>query len=445
MDLDTDNDVLQNLADGQLMDYAQWPGLLSRIIVREDFPIPPVPPPITSSQTLPSFISQSTPGETSSQNSTTSNQSTNKENDPPPVNSMPPGTLPPQIQVLLTSITTTLTTLFQTHPPHTIQRLAELVLHPKQHYRSLPSYLHAVDRVVHVTSGAHIFPLPPAIPDPSSAAVLSNGSGAPGIDPLSISWGNPATAPAAASLDSDESLGGALLTPIMWLSNKNGTHSPLEGEVKTESTEMIDGPNGLGGVETVTVSVNGISSTRSESSTAAESAATTNLRAEGGVTQGELLRQEQLAGVVPVAQLEGHRGNTDGMGEEDEVPHARGPQEIGMEDMGPQNASGSERAGPGEVMQGIDVEAAVGRKIGGMDGADDEEARDEKPTDETAQPATPKREAEEEIGGEEKRLKEEVKNEDVELVDADGKAEEETKVGEKGENRGADAVDTTSI
>lgn len=208
---------------------------------------------------------------------------------------------------------------------------------------------------------------------------------------------------------------------------------------------MIDGPNGLGGVETVTVSVNGISSTRGEASSSMspspESIAATSLRAEGGVTQGELLRQEQRAGVVPAAQLASHRGDTDGMGEEDELPHARGPEEIGMEDMGPQAASSSsERAGPGMAMQGIDIEAAVGRKIGTMDGADDEKLEGK----EIVGMATPKRGAEEEIGGEEKRVKEDVKDEDVELMGADGKAEEK-KIGEKGENEGADAVDTSSI
>jgi len=317
--------------------------------------------------------------------------------------------------------------------------LAELVLNPKQHYKTLPSYLHAVDRVVHVTSGAHIFPLPPAIPDPSSATILSNGTTAPGIDPLTISWGNPATT--SSTLGSDESLGGALLTPITWLTNRNGSshgsHSPMEGEVKTESTEMIEGPNGLGGVETVTVSVNGISSTRSES---AESLAA-SLRAEGGVTQGELLRQEQRAGVVPATQLAVRAGESDGLGEEDELPHARGPEEIGMEDMGPQAASSSsDRTMPGVTMQGIDVEAAVGRRVGDTGGADDE-----KPVDELKEPATPKREAEEELGGEEKRVKEGVEEKEAELVDPDGKTDSEEKVGEEGENKGADAIDATAV
>ena len=283
---------------------------------------------------------------------------------------------------------------------------------------------------MHVTSGAHIFPLPPAIPDPSSAGVLSNGTS---VDPLSVSWGNPASTPAG--FGSDESLGGALLTPIPWLSSENnqiGTHSPLEGEVTTESTEMIDGPNGLGGVETVSVSVNGISSARQHdvSSLRSSSGGSAGLR-EGGVTQGEHLRQERRAGMVPDAQLE-DSGDADGMGEEDEVPHARGPDEIGMEDMGPQGAGGrSERGGSGRGMRGIDIEAAVGRRIE----AGEAEGKEEEVTDTVA----PKREAEEEIGGEEKRLKEDV--EDLELADAD---QDEKKV-EKGEDNGADAVDTATV
>lgn len=231
----------------------------------------------------------------------------------------------PNVAKSLNSITSTLDTLFAKHPPHTIQRLAELIIEPKQHYKTINSYLHAVDRVVHVSSGAHVFPLPPAIPDPSSASVLSNG----GVDPTSVSWGNP-TGSLQNGLGSDESLGGALLTPISWLTNKShdgNTRSPLEGEVTTESTEMIDGPNGMGGIETVTVSVNGISSTRSPTNGSPPNG--TTLRAEGAITQGELLRQEQRAGVVPKSQNSRKVADKDGKGEEDEVPHARGPEEIG--------------------------------------------------------------------------------------------------------------------
>lgn len=353
----------------------------------------------------------STIAETSSQKSTSSSQSTNKENAPPPI-SEPVATRSPQIKTLFESISSTLNTHFTKSPPHTVQRLAELLLMPKQHYKTLPSYLHAVDRVVHVTSGADTFPLPPAIPDPSSAAILSNGGS---IDPLSVSWGNPASGPQQNVLGSDESLGGALLTPISWLqpSKINGSHSPLEGEVTTESTEMIEGPNGMGGVETVSVSVNGISSTRSDNAL---------LRAEGGVTQGELLRQEQRAGVVPVAQLH-PKGDVDGMGEEDESPHARGPDEIGPEDIGTQHTgNSSEKGGPSVRMQGIDVEAAVGRRI-----------EPNTSTEETSSssPGTPKREAEEDISSDAKRVKEDIKDADGDGVMVEAVAEEPTEQGQK--------------
>lgn len=377
-----------------------------------------------------------------------SSLSTNKEN-------APPDSLPYEIQGLLKSITSTLNLLFTKHPPHTIQRLAELLLYPRQHYRTLISYLHALDRVVHVTSGANIFPLPPAIPDPSSLSILSNGTSA--LNPSSISWSTPASAPAVSSLGSDESLGGALLTPITWLNrNGTGTHSPMEGEVKTESTEMIEGPNGPGGIETVSVSVNGISSITASSSSSSDPDMA-GLRAEGGITQGELLRQEQKAGVVPAVQLHNNRGDSDGRGEDDEIPHARGPDEMTMEDMGPQRElSGTERIGPGVAMQGIDIEAAVGRKL-----TKTKEDEDMKPEDEEEESkgkqveraSTPKREAEEELTSEGKRLKSEEpeseakvkEDQDVEIVDADGKAASDKKTGEEGETKGADAVDTTTV
>ncbi|EHK96237.1 hypothetical protein M7I_8059 [Glarea lozoyensis 74030] len=168
----------------------------------------------------------------------------------------------------------------------------------------------------------------------------------------------------------------------------------------------------------------------SKTGEAAPTAPTTDvaaeLRAEGGVTQGELLRQEQRAGVVPVAQLSSNRGDTDGLGEEDEAPHARGPDEIGMEDTGPQ-ASGHAAVGSGlnVSMKGIDVDAAVGRK---------------------EVPVSPKRDADEEIGGQEKKVKDgdEEMGDEVELVDVDGRKEGEG-VGEKGENKGVDAVDGSVI
>jgi hypothetical protein len=356
--------------------------------------------------------------------------------------------------------------------------LAELVLTPKHHYKSLPTYLHALDRVVHVTSGLNVYPLPPAVPDISTVSLLSNGVS----DTLAPSpWATPG---------SDEALGGALLTPIPWLqhgaqsqaispqsqsqtettsgSDRSNGSNDTEGELRTESTETIDGPNGMGHIETVTVTLNGVPS----------------MGARGvGVTQGELLRQEQRAGVVPVSQLVpsihshhhpasqqhppvragsaaeaggenaagdeeaaevGEGADTVPVIDEDEKPHARGPEEIGPEDMGPQRESSTSTnyvGGPGVEMQGIDVEAAVGRKASESLSSpeprptvEDEDGKEEKmdgvePTTTLRRSPTPKRGPDDELEGVTKKLKEDPDSTAVAETteEADGAKTEEAK------------------
>lgn len=304
-------------------------------------------------------------------------------------------TLPPDLLSLYSSSTHMLQYDFAHSPPYTLQRLAELVLRPKKHYRFLPSYLRALDRIVSVSSPVSDFPLA-ALHAPATGNFLTNGD-VP-VNGISEREG----------LGSDESLGGALLTPIPWLRHNSfsntsqSSSSQGDGEMHNESTETIEGPNGAGSIETVSVTVNGVSSatnganptplapsspTLSEQSDASSSsssgggAATTDaqLREQGAVTQGELLRQEQEAGVVPLTQnaprrslvaggaaavgrepaissVPGNGTSEQSLGgsSEEEKPHARGPDEMTMEDMGPQQ-SVSARAG------GLDMEAAVGR------------------------------------------------------------------------------------
>ncbi|KAI1309770.1 hypothetical protein F5Y03DRAFT_57645 [Xylaria venustula] len=478
MEID-DEELLKGLAVGRSMDYSLWPALLSRVTARiekvahDEFPIPKLPPPppppqpFSSAATIPSSIPRGPDSDLSenflaplssspTDHHTSSPPSdTNKENNPvlpqttaPPPSApvaaapLPPGALPPQLQLMLSDITSHLTSTFPTYPPHTIQRISELVINPKQHYRSLTTYLHALDRVVRVTSGLNIYPLPSTRAD--IPATLANG-----LSARPSPWASPG---------SDEALGGALLTPIPWIPHNqrsvtsSATHTAqpaqpqqpqptasaqdvpaeFEGEVRTESTETIDGPNGVGSIETVSVSVNGIPS----------------MGARGvSVTQGELLRQEQEAGVVPVSQLvpshhihpgsnasaaaqqqqqqqiqarihqqrslaqsqnqarapssaessdssspasnpastpssatlEGEspvpdaNNNAIAIGsvhsnnaEDEEKPLARGPEEIGADDLGPQTATSTTAlpasTAAGSRMQGIDIQAAVGRK-----------------------------------------------------------------------------------
>lgn len=307
---------------------------------------------------------------------------------------VPSGSLPKPIQDLLDEIKTKVQS-FESYPPHTLQRFAELIISPRAHYKALTSYLHAVDRVVQVTSGSDTYPLPPAIPDMTSMN-LNGDADSDAKDPAEdVSWSNPTTA----AVGSDEALGGALLTPIPWLTRPSPESS--EGtpgaQIHSESTETIDGPNGMGSIETVSVSVNGVPSTGHAR----------------GVTQGELLRQEQRAGVVPVTQLSrghganGEEGEEEESGqqpeeeEEEEVPHARGPEEIGVDDTGLQEPH---FVGEGGVeTQTIDVAAAVGRPREDNTVADPTiETEGAASDDEKAKPESigTKREADEEPEGE---------------------------------------------
>ncbi|PKS08253.1 hypothetical protein jhhlp_005196 [Lomentospora prolificans] len=286
-----------------------------------------------------------------------------------------PATLPPQIQEMMDDIIASLRA-FPTHPPHTIQRIAELILEPNRHYRALTSYLHALDRVVRVTSPSNRYPLP--LPTVSFA----NGAAD------QVSWANTTQA----NLGTDEALGGALLTPIPWLSRQDDSpsdqSSQSRAELRTESTETIEGPNGMGSIETVSISVNGIPSA---------GAGAAGLR---GITQGELLRQEQRAGIIPTNQLVSRDSSSGGAEEasedlaedEEETPHVRGPNEIGPSDLGPTILTINRIDDASLHPQEIDMEAAVGRKMVA-------ESQDSPESDDAASDSGSKRGAEEEPEG----------------------------------------------
>ncbi|KAK1458849.1 hypothetical protein CCUS01_09103 [Colletotrichum cuscutae] len=518
MEIEVDEDLLRTVATGGEMDYGLWPALSQGIISRLDkiahnaFPIPNLEP-INASGQHPRLLSPLPSSSIDPASSQPSSQDADKENSQPKdaspfkatiesatdadaaVAGAPPSTasrsLPAQIEAMLNEINTVLPS-FPKYPPHTIQRLAELVLEPRRHYRHLASYLHAVDRVVHVTSGANTYPLPPAIPDMSTMTLLSNGSanGQEVNNPAaSVAWSN-STNSVASTVGTDEALGGALLTPIPWLTRRPspGSSSPASSngggpaEIRTESTETIDGPNGVGSIETVSVSVNGIPSMGASSSRA--------------ITQGELLRQEQEQGVVPVNQLvrqaeeaqhaaalrsgDGGRASSpekqqqddeqqDAAGaaaaaeDENEAPHARGPEEIGVGDLGPQSETTSfVGGGPGLDMQGIDVEAAVGRKAAtpppedvkegdaaAEDGMKADAVVDDAASD-TSITSHPKRDADEELDGlASKKVKEHEGDIAGESADAttptspkeDDSKEEDAKEAEPGEAKAEEGKD----
>ncbi|KAJ8607401.1 hypothetical protein MRB53_040347 [Persea americana] len=164
-------------------------------------------------------------------------------------------TLPAQLSSSYSFIKKTLTEHFATHPPHTIQRLAELVLHPRQHYRLLYPYLNALDRAVSVSSGNDIFPLTTHVNGTADSG-HQNGT----------------------SSHADDSIGGALLTPIPWLRHSGSSgNDDSDGEPSPKRVRL-----------------NGSTPHGSEAIHHANAAALEEaLREEGAVSEGELLRQQQ--------------------------------------------------------------------------------------------------------------------------------------------------------
>jgi len=222
----------------------------------------------------------------------------------------PPNTLPPSVNSALISIKSSLTSNFATAPPHTAQRLAELLRYPRKHYRVVTKYLRALQRVVSVTSTITAFPLPGHHGDTTSASSNAMPIGS------------------AFALGSDESLGGALLTPIAWESARAYLNNDRNG------SSFHGSDNGM-----------------------------------NAVTQGELLRQEQELGVIPTSQLIHNDGDADGDVVND-VSSQSGPAELDAEDIGPQPL--------GQVFPELDGHRGdLVHAESALDGADDEKTTEE--------------------------------------------------------------------
>jgi hypothetical protein len=132
------------------------------------------------------------------------------------------------------------------------------------------------------------------------------------------------------SLGSDESLGGALLTPIPWLRNHD-----LEAVQAEMIAEGIDPQTCLSSGNNCMLTCIGA----------------VPLRPDAAVTQGELIRQEQEAGLVAASQTahvssrsltENDEDGENSSPQPEEIPHARGPSVLGVEDLGLQDGKGVE-------------------------------------------------------------------------------------------------------
>ncbi|KAK2738759.1 DNA repair protein rad50 [Myotisia sp. PD_48] len=319
------------------MQYELWPSivepLLDRLndIARHEFPIP--------QSTLISFETAPTLPLPLSYPTNDTQPNSNKENDTPlPIQSSPPqrppvpsfssptsidhipdsqpatapsNELPPPLLALLASIQHTLRTSFPQKPPHTVQRLSELILRPKSHYKTLPAYLRAVDRVVSVSSGADIFPLPVSTP----SVTMIDGTLINGINGTNSS----AYMFNDSALGSDESLGGALLTPIPWL------HNSISPPPEDSDTSHMPSHSGL--------NTNGPPINHSALY------ANEHLMPERNVNQDIRNAGEDLLSLGTVAGQAGPTSVPE-LDESDEIPYARGPTHLGVEDLGLQDGKG---------------------------------------------------------------------------------------------------------
>ncbi|RDH37014.1 hypothetical protein BDQ94DRAFT_104635 [Aspergillus welwitschiae] len=292
------------------MDYEKWPSMVEPLLERLEyiiynvFPMPRIPPDLQEQSANPTVptTTPSTTLQTSTQPEPSSQQSSATERIDTQVPSSQGSSLPEPLQHHLNSIKSTLRSLFASKPPHTIQRLAELIVRPTAHYRTLPAYLRAVDRVVCVTSSAEIFPLHSthhgAAPQPNGAVI--NGADTGLLFPDH-------------ALGSDESLGGALLTPIPWLSN-----DPSSPEHEGESGTLM-GDTGF--------PTQGVEHTGAE---------------QGDQQMGSVPTAETMT--VVTADTNGNEGTGEAPPAEalEDIPHARGPSVVGVEDLGLQDGRGVE-------------------------------------------------------------------------------------------------------
>lgn len=153
-----------------------------------------------------------------------------------------------------------------------------------------------MDRVVSVSSGADIFPLPVSLPaDNILDASLANGVNGSTSTAFMLNDN---------SLGSDESLGGALLTPIPWLNNS--TPSSDDDDIMQEASGQ----------------------------TQAENPPNSNQAPQqmGNVNQGQATPSAGGDAETDAPHVLDH--------ESEEVPHARGPDVLGVQDLGLQNGKG---------------------------------------------------------------------------------------------------------
>ncbi|PKY07298.1 hypothetical protein P168DRAFT_302255 [Aspergillus campestris IBT 28561] len=348
-----DEETLETVANGGMMDLQKWPAMVEPLLSRLDyivynvFPMPESPPSLEFSQPTDTQTANETPSSSNKENAdlpthTPTSALTDRIPDSQPqsaTTTTTEPTLPQPLQLLLNNTRSTIRSLFPSKPPHTLQRLAELILRPQAHYRTLPAYLRALDRVVSVTSSADIFPVQTGsgatAPTPQPNGIISSATNGAADPSSTFALFQDTHVPG-----SDESLGGALLTPIPWLTGASAeaaaaaVGSSPGGEATSEDITL--------GVAPTEVPSNDILTTESSTTTTSTIIKTTTI--DQHQQQQSSPHEEPTTTTTTTIEtqaMEGAGGSPQSDPAED-VPHARGPPVVGVEDMGLQDGRGVE-------------------------------------------------------------------------------------------------------
>ncbi|ODQ55852.1 hypothetical protein SAICODRAFT_33193 [Saitoella complicata NRRL Y-17804] len=156
----------------------------------------------------------------------------------------PKASLPPDLQALLSRLISVIERF--TGPPFTVQRIAELIARPREHYTDVGKYLRALERNLSVTSTIDAFPLLPIEPT-NDVPRFTDGSSTSGVALTAIPWTSATAMPNSNGTPTPmETIHSSLAE------NANdaaaGPHHPPEGAMPVDASDIGPQVGGIGDV-----------------------------------------------------------------------------------------------------------------------------------------------------------------------------------------------------
>ncbi|BFZ64041.1 hypothetical protein YB2330_005179 [Saitoella coloradoensis] len=156
----------------------------------------------------------------------------------------PKASLPPDLQALLSRLISVIQRF--TGPPFTVQRIAELIARPREHYSDIGKYLRALERNLSVTSAIDAFPLLPIEPS-NDVPRFTDGSSTSGIALTPIAWTSATAMPSSNGTPSPMEI-----ADLSHAEKANvaaaGPHHPPEGAMPVDASDIGPQVGGIGDV-----------------------------------------------------------------------------------------------------------------------------------------------------------------------------------------------------